>query len=77
MKKNILLLLALVALTSEAFAQVKTNSDYYNQLNTLTTAVPFLLIAPDARGGGMGDAGVASSPDANSQHWNAAKYAFY
>jgi hypothetical protein len=45
-------------------------------LNTITTAVPFLLIAPDSRAGGMGDAGVASTPDANSQHWNPAKYAF-
>ena len=47
-----------------------------DRLNTITTAVPFLMIAPDARGGGLGDAGVASSPDANSMHWNPAKYAF-
>lgn len=46
------------------------------QLNTITTAVPFLLIAPDSRAGAMGDAGVASSPDANSMHWNIAKLAF-
>lgn len=46
------------------------------QLNTITTAVPFLLIAPDSRSGAMGDAGVASSPDANSLHWNIAKLAF-
>jgi hypothetical protein len=45
-------------------------------LNTITTAVPFLLIAPDARAGAMGDAGVATSADANSIHWNAAKLAF-
>jgi hypothetical protein len=44
--------------------------------NPITTAAPFLLIAPDARAGGMGDIGVATSPDANSQHWNASKYAF-
>ncbi|HXB39746.1 MAG TPA: type IX secretion system outer membrane channel protein PorV, partial [Bacteroidia bacterium] len=43
-------------------------------VNTVTTAVPFLLITPDSRGGGMGDCGVASSPDANSMHWNPAKY---
>ncbi len=42
----------------------------------ITTAVPFLIIAPDARSGGMGEAGVASDPDANSMHWNPAKYAF-
>ncbi len=46
------------------------------QLNTITTAVPFLLIAPDTRGGALGDAGVATSPDGNSLHWNMAKMAF-
>lgn len=51
-------------------------SDLDNRLNTITTAVPFLMIAPDARGGGMGDAGVSTSADANSMHWNPAKYAF-
>ena len=45
-------------------------------LNTITTAVPFLLIAPDSRSGAMGDVGVATSPDANSIHWNPAKLAF-
>lgn len=47
-----------------------------DRLNTITTAVPFLMIAPDARGGALGDAGVSTSPDANSMHWNPAKYAF-
>lgn len=47
-----------------------------DQLNTITTAVPFLGIAPDSRAGGMGDVGVATSPDANSIHWNPAKLAF-
>jgi len=46
------------------------------QTNVVTTSVPFLLISPDARAGAMGDAGVSSSPDINSQHWNPAKYAF-
>jgi len=46
------------------------------QLNTITTAVPFLLITPDSRAGGMGDVGVASSPDVNSIHWNPSKLAF-
>ena len=46
------------------------------QLNTITTAVPFLMIAPDSRSGAMGDVGVALSPDANSLHWNPAKMAF-
>ena len=47
-----------------------------NNLITITTAVPFLLISPDSRAGGMGDVGVATSPDANSLHWNPAKYSF-
>ncbi len=42
----------------------------------ITTAVPILTITPDTRAGGMGDAGVATTPDANSQHWNSAKYVF-
>jgi len=42
----------------------------------ITTAVPFLMIAPDARSGAMGEAGGAISPDANAVHWNAAKLAF-
>jgi len=42
----------------------------------ITTGVPFLLIASDARAAGMGDMGVATSPDAFSQQWNAAKYVF-
>jgi hypothetical protein len=46
------------------------------EVNTITTAVPFLMIAPDARAGAMGDVGVSTSPDANSMHWNPAKYAF-
>lgn len=53
-----------------------TTSQLLGQLNTITTAVPFLLIAPDSRAGAMGDAGAASSPDANSMHWNPSKYAF-
>jgi hypothetical protein len=44
--------------------------------NTITTAVPFLNIGPDARSGGMGELGAATEPDAISQHWNPAKFAF-
>lgn len=47
-----------------------------NGSNTITTAVPFLRISPDARSGAMGDVGIAISPDANSQHWNVAKLPF-
>ena len=44
--------------------------------NPVQTAMPSLSIAPDGRAAGMGDLGVATSPDLNSQHWNPAKYAF-
>lgn len=42
----------------------------------ITTAVPFLNFAPDSRHSGMGDVGVATTPDANSAHWNSGKLAF-
>lgn len=45
-------------------------------INVVTTAVPFLRIAPDARSGSMGDMGVSSAPDANSMFWNLAKTPF-
>lgn len=44
--------------------------------NYISTGMPILLIAPDAISAGMGDAGVASTPDIYSAHWNNAKYAF-
>jgi hypothetical protein len=46
------------------------------QENVITTAVPFLLVAADARSAGMADNGVASSADSFSQQWNPAKYSF-
>ncbi len=53
-----------------------TRGEVTGQINAIQTAVPFLTIAPDSRSGALGDAGVAISPDLNSQHWNIAKYAF-
>ena len=47
-----------------------------SELNAITTAVPFLSIAPDSRAGAMGDIGCATSADANSQSYNPAKYVF-
>ncbi len=47
-----------------------------NPINVVTTAVPFLRISPDARAGGMGDVGIATTPDANSPFWNQAKIPF-
>ena len=72
MKQKILLLLIATVVFSSVNAQIEKNGQ---QLNTITTAVPLLMIGPDARAGGMGDGGVASSADANSMHWNPAKYA--
>ena len=57
-------------------ASIIAGQECGDRLNTITTAVPFLMISPDSRAGGMGDAGVATSPDANSIHWNPAKLAF-
>lgn len=51
----------------------QTGSKDYNPIHT---SVPSLTIAPDARGGGMGDVGGATRPDLYSQYWNPAKYAF-
>ena len=47
-----------------------------NRINVVTSAVPFLRISPDARAGGMGDVGIATTPDANSSFWNLAKLPF-
>lgn len=52
------------------------NQTKAQDINAITTAVPFLLITPDSRAGSMGDAGVSTSPDANSQFWNPAKFPF-
>ena len=46
------------------------------EYNVISTAVPFMIIAPDARSSAMGDVGVSTSPDVYSMHWNPAKYAF-
>ena len=48
----------------------------YSQNRVITTGVPFLLITSDARSAGMGEQGVATSPDAFSQNWNPSKYSF-
>ncbi len=73
MKQKILLLFmaTILFLNVDAQSYIEKNGQ---RLNVITTAVPLLMIGPDARAGGMGDGGVASSPDANSMHWNPAKY---
>ena len=66
--KNPIHLTLLLLLTQLTFAQ--------QDIRVVTTAVPFLSIAPDARAAALGDQGVATSSDAFSNHWNPAKYAF-
>ena len=46
------------------------------QLNTITTALPFMSITPDSRAGGMGDAGTALSPSSSSVYWNTSILSF-
>ncbi len=74
-KRTALSLALLAAMVTPSAAQTD-KSNLLGQINTITTAVPFLMISPDARAGGMGDQGVASAPDVNSIHWNASKLAF-
>ena len=80
MMKKYFLCASLVTLNFLSYSQNNVNvgqltgaADY---LNVITTAVPFLEIAPDAGAGGRGDAGVSTPADANSIHWNPAKMAF-
>ena len=54
-------------------AEAQDKKDLFNPVNY---AVISQTIAPDARGGGLGDVGVATDPDVNSQYWNPAKYPF-
>jgi hypothetical protein len=80
MLKKISVLLFFVLAGFQSFSQNNGNIDDIDELaganNTIKYSVPFLTIAPDSRAGGMGDAGVATSPDVNSLHWNPSKYAF-
>jgi len=71
-KIRLMVMLAGTMLISTSFGQDIGEQ----QENVITTAVPFLLIAPDARGGGMGDVGAATTADVYSLFWNPAKYAF-
>lgn len=75
MKNAMFKLTALVVLLMSAGVIVNAQSQA-NTINVVTSAVPFLRISPDARSGGMGDIGIATSPDANSAFWNLAKTPF-
>lgn len=74
LKKSSAILLLLVSIQS--FGQSSFISGQDSLRNPITIAVPFLNFAPDSRASGMGDLGVATSPDANSVSWNNAKLAF-
>lgn len=69
-----IIIAALLALPGIAMAQLPGLTGQTK--NYISTGMPILLIAPDAISAGMGDAGVASTPDIYSAHWNNAKYAF-
>lgn len=58
------------------FTTFRVQAQTQNENKTITTAVPFLLVAADSRSAGMGNAGVAVTDDANAMHWNAAGLAF-
>ncbi len=73
MRSTALKLTAGLLLFSGITSTVKAQVD---PINVVTTAVPFLRISPDARSGGMGDMGVATSPDAYAGLWNIGKVAF-
>ena len=72
MKRLTLVLSLMLLMTLSASAQLKKTDIF----NPVYTAVTSQTIAPDARAAGMGDVGVATDPDVNSQYWNPAKYPF-
>jgi hypothetical protein len=73
--KLIVLFLPALVFYTNTFSQISTGQ-LTGQVNVVSTAVPFLLIAADSRAGAMGDAGVATLPDANSMQFNPSKYSF-
>lgn len=78
MKKSFFVIVASLLAVMPAVAQTNDANDRFADLplNPIITGQPSLSITPDARGAAMGDAGVATNPDMNSQYWNPAKYAF-
>lgn len=76
LRRSFLLLTACASVTAFAQGPVTTPNTLSGSQRAITTAVPFLAITPDARHAALGEAGVASSPDANSAYWNAGKLAF-
>src|SRR5574344_414905 len=73
MKRTIIIALALITLVKISNGQTGKST---TGASIASSAVPFVSITPDSRAGAMGDVGVATSPDMNSQHINPAKYVF-
>ena len=73
MSKYYRLFLPLLLLSLSLSARAQDKQNMFNPVNTSVTSQTF---APDARAAGMGDVGVATDPDVNSQYWNPAKYPF-
>ena len=73
--KKLSFLTLLIAFGGVLTAQTSWLGQSSNQ-NYISTGMPILMIAPDAVSSGMGDVGVATTPDAYSAHWNNAKFAF-
>ncbi|MFD1063808.1 type IX secretion system outer membrane channel protein PorV [Winogradskyella litorisediminis] len=73
MKKILIICMAFVA-ANVSFSQ--ETIVFPDQSSVITTGIPFMLVAPDARSASMGDMGVATSVDGFSQQYNPAKYAF-
>ena len=77
MKVKKTLIAALMMIAAVSYGQNNyIGQDYSVSPNVITTAVPFVSISPDARGGALGDCGVASDPDVYSMHYNPAKYVY-
>ncbi len=76
--KNTGLFLFFTIISFISFAQPTGSgvTDNDLQLNTITTALPFMSITPDSRAGGMGDAGTALSPNSTSVYWNTSSLSF-
>lgn len=73
---GLVLVLGIMLNIQQSVAQSGILNGQDTSRRVITTAVPFLGFAPDSRASGMGDAGVATSADANSVHWNNGKLAF-
>lgn len=73
MKDNLRIITVLILLVITLTISADDKTDMFNPVNSSVTSQ---TIAPDARAGAMGDVGVATDPDVNSQYWNPAKYPF-